>query len=71
MTKARRGIPRGNTDKVLRRAYAEQLDMIGRILIRAKLLTRRDVHRDGVAFAVRNRFEPPARPHRKIAASGR
>jgi len=51
---------RRNIDKGLRRAYAQQLDMIGKILIRAKLLTRRDIQRDGVAFAVRNRFEPSA-----------
>jgi hypothetical protein len=47
-------------DKELRIAYGQQLDMIGAILVRAKLLTRRAIRRDGVAFAVRNRFEPPA-----------
>ena len=71
MTKSRRDIPLGNTDKVLRHAYAEQLDMIGRILVRAKILTRRDIQRDGVAFAVRNRFEPTAKHQKKIATNGR
>jgi hypothetical protein len=52
-------LTRSDADKVLRQAYAQQLDMIGEILIRAKLITRRDIKRDGVAFAVRNRFEPP------------
>jgi hypothetical protein len=58
MARSRRVLPLGNADKVLRRAYAQQLDMIGDILVRAELITRRDIQRDGVAFAVRNRFEP-------------
>ena len=69
MTRSRRALPLGNLDRELRRAYARQLDMIGRILIRAKLLTRRAIQRDGIAFAVRNRFEPPT-PKKIVASAG-
>ena len=68
MTKARQ---RAREDQVLRQAYAQQLDMIGKTLIRAKLITRRDIHRDGVAFAIRNRFDSPVGHKKKIAASGK
>jgi hypothetical protein len=42
-------------------AYAEQLDAIGDILVRAKVITRRDIRRQGVQFAIRDKFAPPAR----------
>ncbi len=51
------------------RCYAEQIEQIGQILIRARLLTRRAIRRDGVAFAVRNHFEPP-KSHRKKTRRG-
>jgi len=40
------------------RTYAEQLEEIGLLLIRAKILTRRAIARDGVRFALANKFEP-------------
>lgn len=39
-------------------AYAEQLDEVGKILVRAGFITEKDIGRHGVQFAVRNRFEP-------------
>lgn len=44
--------------KTLMDAYGEQLDDIGRILVRAGVLTEREIRRQGVRFAVRDRFEP-------------
>lgn len=69
MPRSRRAIPPGDFDKALRQAYAQQLDLIGQVLVRAKLLTRRDIRRDGVAFAVQNRFEPTSKYQKKIATS--
>lgn len=43
----------------LAHAYAEQIDDIGQILVRAKVITEADIARDGVRFAVRNAFDPP------------
>ena len=51
-------------ERALRRAYEEQLDLIGQVLVRAKIITRRQIRRDGVAFAVRNRFDVPNRKSR-------
>jgi len=45
-------------ERALRVAYAEQLDAIGEILVRAKVITRREIHRQGVRFAIRDKFEP-------------
>jgi len=46
------------SNQVLRESYAEQLTEIGKILIRAGILTQDEVERQGVRFAVRDRFEP-------------
>ena len=43
------------------RGYIEQIDDIGKILVRAKILTRKEIARQGVRFALRDRFEPPER----------
>lgn len=39
-------------------AYAEQLEDVGWMLVRAGIITEKEVKRQGVRFAVRDRFEP-------------
>lgn len=46
---------------LLMRDYREQLDEVGRLLVRAKFLTRRAIQRDGVRFALANKLEPKRR----------
>jgi hypothetical protein len=53
------------TDSMLRRAYAEQLDEVGRMLVRAKILTAQEIRRQGVQFALRDRLEPQRTMHVK------
>lgn len=38
------------------KAYGEQLDDIGRMLVQAGILTAREVRRQGVRFALRDRL---------------
>ena len=40
-------------------SYGEQISAIGEMLVRAGLLTKEEIGRQGVQFAVRYRFEPP------------
>jgi len=47
--------------------YGEQLDAIGHMLVRAGVLTQQEVERQGVRFAVRDKFEPPQRAAAKRA----
>ena len=44
--------------RCLVRAYADQLDEVGQILVRAGILTDREIGRQGVQFALRDHFEP-------------
>jgi hypothetical protein len=44
--------------QILRESYAEQLKEIGKILVRAGVLAQEEIERQGVRFAVRDRFEP-------------
>ena len=46
------------TERMLRQAYERQLHGIGEILVRAKILKSKEIRRQGVMFAVRDRFEP-------------
>ncbi len=52
-------------ERALRRAYAEQLDAIGDILVQAKVITRQEIRRQGVRFAIRDKFEPLRRGTKK------
>jgi len=42
-----------------RDAYGEQLVAIADMLVRAGVLTQKEVGRQGVRFAIRDKFEPP------------
>ncbi len=44
----------------LAETYGAQLDDIARVLVKAGVLTRADVRRHGVRFAVHAKFEAPA-----------
>lgn len=46
------------TAELIASAYGEQLHEIGMLLVRQKILTRRAISRDGVRFALANKFEP-------------
>lgn len=46
------------TERELRRAYADQIRDIGRMLVRAGILTAREIRRQGVRYAVSDRLEP-------------
>jgi len=53
-------IPVASTIRLgMHNSYAEQFDDIGRMLVRAKIITAREVRRQGVRFALRDRLEPP------------
>ncbi len=54
------------TAKTLLKGYAEQLSDVGKILVRAKVITAAEVKRQGVRFAVSDHFEP--RPPGQAAA---
>lgn len=43
--------------KVLAEAYGEQIDDIGRMLVQAGILKAREVRRQGVRFALRDRLQ--------------
>ena len=49
----------------LAHAYGEQLQEIGEILVRAGVLTEAEIRRQGVRFAVSDRFEPLPAPSAK------
>lgn len=46
-------------------AYERQLDEVGQILVRAGVLQQSEIDRQGVRFAVRDRFEPRSSFERK------
>ena len=52
-------------ERALRKAYAKQLDAVGDILVRHGVVSRASIRRDGVQFAVRNRFEPRQGHHKR------
>jgi hypothetical protein len=46
------------TYRSLAQTYADQLDEIGQMMVRLGLLTKSEIRRHGVRFALRERFEP-------------
>lgn len=51
-------------DPYVEQLAVEQLIDVGEMLIRAKIITRKEVQRQGVRFAVRDALEPLPPPQR-------
>lgn len=48
--------------------YAEQIDEIGKILVKLGMLTEAEIERDGVRMALRNRYTKGKKPRVKTVA---